>query len=57
VSGVWEMVFFLACLIHKLYIFQGLWIKQVNPDLENVKLSFFLKALQFLSRQDNSFFL
>jgi hypothetical protein len=30
----------LACLIHKLYIFQSLWVKQVNPDIENVGFHF-----------------
>jgi len=30
----------LTCLIHKLYIFQSLWIIQVNPDIENVGFHF-----------------
>jgi hypothetical protein len=32
--------FILTCLIHKLYIFQSLWVKQVNPDIENVGFHF-----------------
>ena len=28
--------YYLACLIHKLYLFQSFWVKEVNPDLENI---------------------
>ncbi len=33
-------MFHLAWIIHKYYIFQYLWVIQVNPDIENVGFHF-----------------